>query len=235
MKGKFIVIEGVDGSGKTMLVNELSRKLHNNGKRVAVINNIGETEVSSTILSRCIREKINTNEVSNTLEMVYLYLAGLAAQTNGVNSIHRSVNELLEEYDYVICSRWIYSTMVYGISLSNDKLEDNIVNKLINTTYDYITKPDLVLVLDVELDTIISRLSKRDVEVDYFSTSEKLRLYHDRYNNLKTYITNHFPIAKDEWSLTDNKFKYIDNNDDANSAIWLAYRAVEGLSNDTDV
>lgn len=235
MKGKFIVIEGVDGSGKTMLVNELASKLHSKNMKVAVINNIGETETSSTILSRCIREKISKGEVSNTLELVYLYLASLAAHNNGLNTVHSSIGELLEEYDYVICSRWIYSTMVYGVSLDGMSEEDDIVVKLINTTYDYIVKPDLVLVLDVELDTIINRLSRRDVEVDYFSIEDKLKVYHDRYHNLKTYISARFPNIVNEWSLTDNKFKYIDNNDDANSAIWLACRAVEGLSNDTDL
>lgn len=231
--GKFIVIEGVDGCGKTTIVESLANRLEASGKKVITINNIGENPDGSTILGKAIRDKINVGEVSSTLELVYMYLASLVTASAGIKDTNfTGVNKLREEYDYVICSRWIYSTMVYGISKSIPMVEeDAMVVDLINTTYGYteLAKPDLVLVIDNDLDTLISRLTNRDSAVDYFSTTERIKLYHDRYKNLKTYTTNLFPEVSKEWGIIDNKFKYIDNNDSIDAASWLALNAINDL------
>lgn len=234
--GKFIVIEGVDGCGKTTIVESVARRLRASGKTVITINNIGENPDGSTILGKAIRDKINNGEVANTLELVYMYLASLITASVGIKDTNfTGIDKLREEYDYVICSRWIYSTMIYGISRGIPMIEDDLmVADLINTTYNYgaLARPDLVLVIDTELDTLLSRLSSRDKEIDYFSNHDKIKLYHDRYTNLKTYVLNLFPSVASEWSLTDNRFKYIDNNDNIETASWLSLKAINTLDGD---
>lgn len=231
--GKFIVIEGVDGCGKTTILESLAERLEASGKKVITINNIGENPDGTTILGKAIRDKINTGEVANTLELVYMYLASLVTASAGIKDTKfTGIDKLREEYDYVICSRWIYSTMVYGISKNIPVIEEDLmVADLINTTYNYtsLAKPDLVLVIDNDINTLLSRLSSRDSEVDYFSNHEKIKLYHERYMNLKTYATNLFPAIADEWGIVDNKFKYIDNNDSISTASWLALNAINDL------
>ena len=231
--GKFIVIEGVDGCGKTTILESLASRLEKDGKKVITINNIGENSDGTTILGKAIRDKINSGEVANTLELVYMYLASLITASVGIKDTNfTGIDKLREEYDYIICSRWIYSTMVYGISKNIPMVEDDLmVLDLINTTYNYPTlaRPDLVLVIDNDINTLLSRLSSRDSEIDYFSNQEKIKLYHERYTNLKTYVLNLFPAVASEWSLTDNKFKYIDNNDSIETASWLALKAIIGL------
>lgn len=231
--GKFIVIEGVDGCGKTTILESLATRLKADGKKVITINNIGENIDGTTILGKAIRDKINTGEVANTLELVYMYLASLITASVGIKGTNFiGIDKLREEYDYIICSRWIYSTMVYGISKNIPMVEEDLmVIDLINTTYDYTTLaiPDLVLVIDNDLNTLVSRLSSRDSDVDYFSDHEKIKLYHERYNNLKTYMLNLFHTVASEWSLIDNRFKYIDNNDTIETASWLALNAINEL------
>lgn len=231
MKGKFIVIEGVDGCGKSVMLEELKKSLTAKGKKVFVMNNVGETDVGDTTIAKAIRTKINTKEVANTSELVYLYLSAMISATEGVSEVQPRISNLLEEYDYVLCSRWIYSTMVYGMSLDLKDFYDGLVVSLIDSTYDYIQKPDLTLVIDASLNTILTRLSRRDTDKDYFSETEKLTIYHDRYANLKTYISQLFnpSILVEEWGLGATRIKYIDNNDSLETSIWLALTAIEEL------
>lgn len=235
--GKFIVIEGVDGCGKTTILESVASRLEADGKKVITINNIGENPDGTTILGKAIRDKINTGEVANTVELVYMYLASLITASVGINETKfTGIDKLREEYDYIICSRWIYSTMVYGISKNVPMIEEDLmVADLINTTYNYnnLARPDLVLVIDNDLNTLLSRLSARDSNVDYFSSHDKIKLYHERYTNLKTYVLNLFPAVVNEWSLTDNKFKYIDNNDTIETASWLALKAINSLDTES--
>ena len=214
VKGKFIVLEGIDGVGKTSIQDRIVSILEAQGKKVLNINNIGEIGDSTTILSRAIREKISTRQVSNTLELVYLYLASLVSVSKGMEGSRLSVDALLEEYDYVICSRWIYSTMVYGISSATNTEEDNIVVELIESTYRYssLSKPDLVIVVDADIEEVIERLAVRDNIVDYFSASEKLRVYHERFRDIDTYASKLFPYISFTIDWNSN-IMYVKNDD----------------------
>ena len=66
MEGKFIVLEGIDGCGKTTQINELFKWLPNSGLMNKNATLIKTREPGGSTLGREIRDMILNNNKSNT-------------------------------------------------------------------------------------------------------------------------------------------------------------------------
>ena len=81
MKGKFIVLEGIDGCGKTTQINELSKWLPKSGLINKNATLIKTREPGGSLLGRDIREMILSNNKSyspSILTELLLYSADRA-------------------------------------------------------------------------------------------------------------------------------------------------------------
>lgn len=160
-KGKFIVVEGLDGSGKTTLIENIVNSL----------NGIVPIKSLIDILPRgkCIRECIGNKEhYGNDLSIALLYLS----ETTRVKDI---IEEYLKNGVDVIVDRWFYSTMAY----TNNKYID-----IIDNVSKYLPNIDMTIYVDVDLDTIVKRLSNRLGE-DVFTNKDKLVNVGNCYKELK--------------------------------------------------
>ena len=130
-KGKFIVVEGLDGSGKTTLIENIVNSL----------NGIVPIKSLIDILPRgkSIRECIGNKEhYGNDLSIALLYLS----ETTRVKDI---IEEYLKNGVDVIVDRWFYSTMAY----TNNKYID-----IIDNVSKYLPNIDMTIYVDVDIDTI---------------------------------------------------------------------------------
>lgn len=103
-RGRLIVLEGPDGSGKTTQIELLERHLQKAGYEVVRVREPGGTEISEKI-----RKIILDNDNSNMSYMceALLYAASRAQLVSEV------IKPALNDGKIVICDRFVYSSMVY--------------------------------------------------------------------------------------------------------------------------
>ncbi len=151
MEGKFIVLEGIDGCGKTTQINELSKWLPKSGLIKKNTTLIKTREPGGSILGREIREMIlNTNKSNppSILTELLLYSADRAEH------ISKIILPALQRGNWVICDRFSGSTLAYqgyGREINID-----IIKKLENIVCQNIS-PDLTFFLDISPEESILR------------------------------------------------------------------------------
>ncbi|MBI5115510.1 dTMP kinase [Candidatus Poribacteria bacterium] len=143
--GKFITIEGVEGSGKTTQCALLADYLREQGIDVVVTREPGGTRAGEQI--RQILLSPSNNALSPIAELM-LFLAARAQQVAEI------VLPSLESGKCVICDRFSDATIAYqgyGRGLDLDSISQ--VNEIATQGL----KPDLTILLDLDIETGISR------------------------------------------------------------------------------
>lgn len=154
MRGRFIVIEGIDGSGKSTLAARLSEDLASIGRKVLRTREPGGTPISEKIRALLLDAK---NSEMVPLTEFFLYMASRAQLVDEV------IRPALAAGQIVICDRYYYSTAAYQGAAGNVGIDAvlNVSEKLAK-----FQKPDLALLLDLPPKTARSRQGIRDDRVE---------------------------------------------------------------------
>lgn len=146
-KGKFIVIEGLDGSGKSTQINNLAKNLEARGEKVYITAEPTEFETGAYI-RRILSESLSKN--------MYLQAAlFLADRLEHITHPEFGINHYLEEGYTVICDRYYYSSFAYqGTATDIDWVMK------INLDCNAMITPDLCIFLDVNPDTCKERIDR---------------------------------------------------------------------------
>tara|TARA_B100000073_G_scaffold132745_1_gene108719 strand:+ start:103 stop:741 length:639 start_codon:yes stop_codon:yes gene_type:complete len=110
MRGKFIVIEGIDGCGKTTQIDELSKWLPRSGLINKDSQLITTREPGGSLLGKKIRRMIldnNSNNKPSSLTELLLYSADRAEHVTKI------ISPALKNNDWVISDRFSDSTLAY--------------------------------------------------------------------------------------------------------------------------
>ena len=166
--GRFIVLEGIDGSGKS----ELSLKIVN------YINSIGidvvlTAEPSDSWIGDVLRlESKPVSPLTDTL----LYVADRAEHTS-------QIRKWISSGKWVVCDRYIGSTLAYqGASLS-DKVENSWEwIKTVNAPV--AIQPDLTFLLKISPETAMERLCMRASVPSRFEKLSFLKRVAENYDRL---------------------------------------------------
>lgn len=146
MRGLFITVEGVEGSGKTTVVRELMEWLQYQEIAVKVTQ-----EPAGTAFGECVREILVGEKEPHPLSEAFLFLAARA------DHVAKVIRPALEKGVIVLCDRFTDSTLAYqsfGLGLSLDLLE--WLNDLVTDGL----KPDLTLLLDVDPEFGLRRVQR---------------------------------------------------------------------------
>jgi len=150
-KGKYIVIEGPEGVGKTTQLEELARRLQSAGLPVRALR---EPDSQSDLTARAIRQLTQDPRYPmNTRTEVLLYNA---ARAQSLQIIRKSVEQ------GVIClvDRNYLTTLAIQYYGRGDVPDYQTINSIINFAVGGI-EPDLCIVLDAPVQTLRERLTDR--------------------------------------------------------------------------
>lgn len=162
-KGKFIVFEGLDGSGQTTQMALLEKYLKLKGKRVHLT-----AEPSNSLIGGLIKALLTKYwKLSNT-GMQLLYCADRA------HHLEAEVLPAMAKGNVVISSRYFFSTIAFG-SLNNDT---NWLEK-INEKF---PQPDITFFIKASPKECMKRLNRSRFRKEFFEQEKKMNKV------LKTYI-----------------------------------------------
>jgi dTMP kinase len=145
---RFIVLEGIDGAGKSSQVEPLVAWLRGSGRAVTTCRDPGATTAGDAI--RAILLDRHDLQLAPTSEML-LYMAARAQLVSEV------IRPSLDRGEWVVSDRYLLANVVYqghAGGLNPDTIWQ------VGTVATGGLEPDLVLLLDVDLDTAARRLAR---------------------------------------------------------------------------
>jgi len=167
--GKFIVIEGLDGSGKSAQIELLINFLKEKGKEVFVTKEPTIDSYAGEKIKQALRKEI----IIEPLELQGLYVQ------DRKEHLEKKIIPALKEGKFVVSSRYVFSTFAYGYS---DGLDVNLLIKM-NEKF---LLPDLTIIIDVSPDLCIQRIEGRGGPRELFEQKEKLAKVNEIYKKLPT-------------------------------------------------
>lgn len=152
MKGKFIVIEGPDGSGKTTVTKSLLEHYEKLGIKIIHTREPGGTQIGERIRELLLDPIFQ--EMDPKAEAL-LYAASRAQH------VEEKIRPAIEEGYLVLCERYIFSSLVYQ-GLSRELGVDNILKINNFATLDF--EPDMVIYLDPKDQMTRDRITDRPLD-----------------------------------------------------------------------
>ena len=150
-RGRFVTVEGPDGSGKTTAARHLAAWLGSRGHPTVLTREPGGTPLGDEIR----RLVLHLRDVSDDLDPradALLFAAGRAQH------VARVIGPALDRGDWVVCARYLDSSLAYqGAAYGNDlgemrRLQAFATGGLL---------PDLTLLIDVPVEIGLARTRRR--------------------------------------------------------------------------
>ena len=139
----FIVLEGIDGSGKTTQTKLIEKKLKFSAKEAIIVR-----EPGGTSLGELVRNILKTEKDLDPLTQLLLFSSCRR------ELIHKVIKPALLQNQNIICDRYIYSTLVYQGLAQGLKLAD--IHNVISLSTDNIVA-DLIIFIDTPPEIAKSR------------------------------------------------------------------------------
>ncbi len=166
-KGLFIVIEGIDGTGKSTQAKRLGEWFSSQGREVVL-----SREPTAGPWGTKVRESAATGRLSPEDELMYF-----------LNDRRQHVEELiapsLAAGKVVILDRYYFSTMAYQGARGFDPVEIRAKNEA------FAPVPDLLLIMDLDVDSAHARIGFRGDTANEFEKRDNLMKCRDIFLSLK--------------------------------------------------
>ena len=165
--GYLIVIEGIDGTGKSTQATMLAEALRKSGREV-----VQSFEPTNGPWGKKLRESATTGRLSIEDELEYF-----------INDRREHVEQLIiptiKSGGIVILDRYYFSTMAYQGARGIDPQAIRVRNET------FAPQPDVLIILDLDVDIALQRIGVRDGEANEFEKRESLDFCRKLFLSLK--------------------------------------------------
>jgi len=161
-KGKFIALEGIDGSGTTTQTLLLAEALEARGIKV-----IATAEPSDGVVGKIIREILDGDTAVPPETLALLFAA------DRVEHYFNLIKPALDKGTWVVADRYLLSSIAYQ-SLYCDPGWVKFINNRVAV-------PDITILCDIKVDEALSRLKSRGAEQQIFEKKKILEKVRRNY------------------------------------------------------
>jgi dTMP kinase len=170
--GRFITVEGTEGVGKSTNLNFIQQWLEEQGHRVLVTREPGGTPLAEELRSLLLAPRDETVDPMAELLMVF------AARAQHLEQV---IKPALAAGTWVLCDRFTDSTYAYQ---GGGRGFDQSVIAQLETLVQGELRPDLTVILDIDVEKGLARASQRSVpdrfEGEAVAFFERVRaVYHE--------------------------------------------------------
>jgi dTMP kinase len=194
--GKFIVLEGIDGSGKTVQAQLLAQNLTKQGQKVFLTKNPTDGKIGNFI-RYALQGKIELPLVS------FQYLFSADRQTQQLEVI-----EHLKKGEIAISDRYFWSSVAYGVAdkdavdYQNEAMVQTIAQSVLSM-YNQFIVPDITFYLDVSVAIGLSRRHDSTKEKELYENTDKMQKAEKGYKWLLQEFPKEFTIIDAEKSVEE--------------------------------
>lgn len=182
-QGRFIVVEGLEGAGKTTAINTIKNCLNEIVPKLILTREPGGTRIGEK-LRQLIKEKVEGEILDPRCELLLLYAAR-------VQLVEELIQPALNRGDWVLADRFELSSFAYqGFGRGMDikmisQLSEFCLQKF---------KPDLIIYLDIDPELGLRRVKKRGetdrIEEEELSFFTRVREgYHQLIESMPNVVT----------------------------------------------
>ena len=183
--GKFIVFEGLDGSGKSTQVGLLMDFLKNTSGKKAYAT----SEPTASMIGGLIRSQIAGDWKSSNECLQLLFSA------DRLYHLEKEIIPMLQQGIHVVCDRYFLSTVAYGGATTNDNMEWLLVMN------EKVILPDLTFLLKISSSTGIARIHANRHGIKLFDKEEILQKVAENYDVLAERFSDTIVVIDGEQSI----------------------------------
>ncbi len=196
--GRYIALEGIDGSGKTTQVEKLAEYFKSQGKEVILTREPRKEGLIGDIVQKVLTGKVKVPSVA----LQYLF------STDRVLHYAEVIEPALKSGKIVISDRCFWSAVVYGILDRVGEYDEETTNFLlisqsILSMYHQFMVPDYTLLLKVTLKSALTRISQKDDEKEIYEDKTKLAKVSEGYDWLASEFPQEITVVDAEGEIDE--------------------------------
>jgi dTMP kinase len=187
--GILIVVEGVDGSGKSTQIHLLDKWLRSKG------HNVFFTEWNSSSLVKEITSKGKKKALLTPTTFSLLHATDFA------DRYEKNIYPLLRAGYIVLADRYIYTALARDIVRGCDK-------KWVENIYNYAIKPDIAFYFQIPIEIAVDRIISGRPKLKHYEAGMDLKISKDEYESYRIFQGK--IVDEYESMINSKKFTVID-------------------------